>query len=63
MCSKIRQASTRDPADSDLQGEALMDPALVNGRCVDFHVFDLAGSIGADVMITDPTAPCWERLS
>ena len=34
-----------------------MDPALVNGKRVDFHVFDLAGSIGADVMITDPTAP------
>ena len=32
-----------------------MDPALVNGRRVDFHVFDLGGSIGADVMITDPT--------
>ena len=60
---KSGQSSTREPADSDLQGEVLMDPALVNGRRVDFHVFDLAGSIGADVMITDPTAPCWERLS
>ena len=29
------------------------------GRRVDFHVFDLAGSIGADVMITDPTAPSY----
>ena len=36
-----------------------MDPALVNGRRVDFHVFDLAGSIGADVMITDPNAPSY----
>ena len=54
---KSGQASTREPADSDLQGEVLMVPALVNGKRVDFHVFDLAGSIGADVMITDPTAP------
>ena len=38
---------------------AIMDPALVNGRRVDFHVFDMAGSIGADVMITDPTAPSY----
>ena len=44
---KSGQSSTREPADSDLQGEVLMDPALVNGRRVDFHVFDLAGSIGA----------------
>ena len=49
--------STRVPADSDLQGEPFMDPALVNGKHVDVHVFDLAGSIGADVMISDPTAP------
>ena len=56
---KSGQSSTREPADSDLQGEVLMDPALVNGRRVDFHVFDLAGSIGADVMITDPTAPSY----
>ena len=53
---KSGQASTREPADSDLQGEAFTDPALVNGKHVDFHVFDLAGSVGA-VMITDPTAP------
>ena len=39
-----------------MQGEAFMDAALVNSRRVDFHVFDLAGSIGADVMNTDPTA-------
>ena len=56
---KSGQASTREPADSDLQGEAFMDPALVNGRRVDFHVFDMAGSIGADVMITDPAAPSY----
>ena len=56
---KSGQASTREPGDSDFQGEAFMDPALVNGRRVDFHVFDMAGSIGADVMITDPTAPSY----
>ena len=54
---KSGQTRTREPANSDLQGEAFMDPAFVNGRRVDFHVFDLAGSIGADVMIADPTAP------
>jgi hypothetical protein len=32
---------------------------VVNGKRVDFHVFDLTGSIGADVMITDPTAPSY----
>ena len=36
-----------------------MDPALVNGMRVDFHEFDVAGSVGADVMITDPTAPTY----
>ena len=56
---KSAQASTREPADSDLQGEAFMDPALVNGKRVDFHVFDLACSVGANVMITDPTAPTY----
>ena len=30
---------------------------LVNGKRVDFHLVDLAGSIGADFMIVDPTAP------
>ena len=36
-----------------------MDPVLVNSKRVNFHVFDLAGSIDADVMITDPTAPSY----
>ena len=36
-----------------------MDPALVNGKRVDFHVLDLAGSIGADVAVTDPIAPSY----
>ena len=53
---KSGQTSTRD---RDLQGEAFMDPALVNAKRVNFHVFDLAGSIGADVMVTDPTAPSY----
>ena len=48
------QVSTREPADSDLQ--ASMDPALISGKRVDVHVFDMAGSIGADAMMTDPTA-------
>ena len=26
---------------------------------LDFHVFDVAGSSGVDVMITDPTAPSY----
>ena len=53
------RAGTREPADSGLQGEAFMDASLVNGRRVDFHVFDLAGSTGADVMIADPTSPSY----
>ena len=56
---KSGQASTREVANSDLQGEAVMDPASVNGKRVDFHVFDLAGSTGADVMIADPTSPSY----
>jgi hypothetical protein len=35
---------------------------LINGKRVDFHVFDLSGSVGADVMIVDPTAPSYSRL-
>ena len=46
---KSGQASTREPGESDLQGEEFMDPALVNIRRVDFHVFDLADSLGANV--------------
>ena len=64
----LNPASTGKVADSDLQGEAFMDPALVNGKRVDFYVFDLAGSIGAHVMNTDPTVPSyiersWMRLA
>ena len=42
---------------------SFLDPALVNGQRVDFNMFDLAGSSGADVMKVDPTAPSYvERL-
>ena len=58
---KSGQASTREPADNDLQGASFLDPALVNGKRVDFHLVDLAGSIGADVLIVDPTAPSYIR--
>ncbi len=40
-----------------------LDPALVNGKRVDFHVFDLSGSVGADNMIVDPTAPSYSGYS
>ena len=36
---------------------SFLDPALVNGERVDFHLLDMAGSIGVDVMIAGPTAP------
>ena len=39
------------------------DPALVNGKRVDFHLVDMSGSVGADVMIVDPTTPCYARRS
>ena len=58
---KSGQASTREPADIDLQGASFLDPALVNGKRVNFHLVDLAGSIGVDVMIVDPTAPSYIR--
>jgi hypothetical protein len=31
----------------------------VNGKCVDFHVFDTSGSVGCDVTIVDPTCPSY----
>ena len=58
---KPGQASTREPADRDLQGASFLDPALVNGKRVDFHLVDLAGSIGADAIIVHPTAPSYIR--
>ena len=62
MCvHKSEQSYTREPADSDLQGVSFLDPALVNGERAAFHLFDMAGSVGADVMIVDPSAPCYVR--
>jgi hypothetical protein len=29
----------------------------VNGKRLDFHVFDTSGSVGCDVTILDPTCP------
>ena len=40
---------------------SFLDPALVNGMRFDFHMFEMAGSIGADFMIVDPTAPCYVK--
>ena len=41
---------------------ALLQLSLVHQKWavqrVDFHLFDMAGSIGADGVIVDPTAPC-----
>ena len=56
---KSGQASTRVSAGNDLQGVSFLDPALVNGKRVDLHLVDVAGSIGADFMIVDPTAPSY----
>ena len=55
------------PADIDLQDVSFLDPALVNAKGVAFHLVYLAGSIGTDVIIVDPTAPpygerSWMRL-
>ena len=36
---------------------SFLDPALVNGKRVDFQLVDLADSNGADVMIVGPAAP------
>ena len=38
-----------------------LDPAVVNGKPVDFHLVDVAGSTGADAMIVDPTARSYVR--
>jgi hypothetical protein len=44
------------------KGDSRLDPSLLNGKRVDFHVCDLSGSIGADVMIVDPTATAYSSL-
>ena len=41
---KSGQASTREPADSDLQGVFFLDPALVSGKRVEFHLVDARGA-------------------
>lgn len=53
--------------DCELLCEVFIDTDLVNGKHADFHVIDLAGSAGADVIITNPTAPshlqrCWDEV-
>ena len=58
---RLFDTRTRGPADSDLQGASFLDPVLVNGKHVDFHLVHIAGGIGADVMIVDPTAPSYVR--
>jgi hypothetical protein len=46
-----------------LQGDAVLDPSLVNGKHVDFHVFDTSGSVGSDVTIVDRTCLTYLGLS
>jgi hypothetical protein len=36
-----------------------LDPALENGKRVDFHMFDTSGSVGCDVTVVDPTCPSY----
>jgi hypothetical protein len=40
------QASTGEPADAHLQGNAVAYPALVNGWSVESHDFYTSGSVG-----------------
>jgi hypothetical protein len=49
------QPSTREPADAHMQGNAVLDPDSLNGKHVDFHVFDTFGSFGCDATIVDYT--------
>jgi hypothetical protein len=53
------QASTWGPPKSYLQSDALVDPARVNGKRVDLHVFDTVGCPGCDVTIVDPACPSY----
>jgi hypothetical protein len=55
---RYAQASTVERADSHLQNDAVLDPALVNGRCVDFHLDNLA-ILGCDVTIMNATHPSY----
>ena len=63
-CSTAVEHSTLDAVQLlcyFLQSVALLDPALVNGKRVDFDMVHMTVSIAADVMIFDPTAPCYVR--
>jgi hypothetical protein len=40
-----------------------MDPALGNGKRVDFQVLDSSGNVGYDVTIVDPTCPSYLEKS
>jgi hypothetical protein len=40
------KASTREPADAHFYGDAVSDPAVVNGKRVDFHSSVLLGVLG-----------------
>jgi hypothetical protein len=53
------QASSWEPADAHLQGDAVLYPAQLNGKRVDFHVFDTCGSVGCGVTIVDPICPSY----
>jgi hypothetical protein len=48
------QVGTMEPADAHLQGDAALDPAFVNGKRVDFLVFDTSGRVACDITIVDP---------
>jgi hypothetical protein len=56
---KSAQACSRELAVAHLQGDVVWDPALVNGKRVDFRVFDTSGSVGCDVTIVDSTCPSY----
>jgi hypothetical protein len=43
--------------------ECPLDPSLLNGKSVHFHVFDLDSTVGADARIVDPTAPFYDILN
>jgi hypothetical protein len=53
------QASTKEPCRCSLQGDAVLGIALVNGKPVDFHLFDTSGSVGCDVTIVDLICPTY----
>jgi hypothetical protein len=52
------QASTGERPGAHLQSDAVLVPALVNGRCVVFHL-DNSGILRCDVTIVEATRPCY----